>query len=83
MTIEAWQRQLRKQFGSEQPFRIEYVGIRGVGPGRNFCSCADFKTNTLGTCKHIEADFATIRTAASSSPPMRAASGSTSSMRAW
>ena len=30
------------------------VAIRGVGPGENFCSCPDFSTNDLGTCKHIE-----------------------------
>ncbi|MEO8149000.1 MAG: DEAD/DEAH box helicase [Bacteroidia bacterium] len=31
------------------------VAIRGMEPGANFCSCYDFKTNQLGTCKHIEA----------------------------
>ncbi len=30
------------------------VAIRGTEVGDNFCSCYDFKTNTLGTCKHIE-----------------------------
>ncbi|MCZ2291315.1 MAG: hypothetical protein LC125_05150, partial [Burkholderiales bacterium] len=30
------------------------VAIRGAAPGQNFCSCPDFATNTLGTCKHIE-----------------------------
>jgi superfamily II DNA or RNA helicase len=30
------------------------VHIRGAGPGDNYCSCPDFATNTLGTCKHIE-----------------------------
>ncbi len=30
------------------------VAIRGLGPGENFCSCPDFSTNDLGTCKHIE-----------------------------
>jgi hypothetical protein len=30
------------------------VAIRGRDPGSNFCSCPDFATNTLGTCKHIE-----------------------------
>jgi superfamily II DNA or RNA helicase len=28
--------------------------IRGDAPGKNFCSCPDFATNTLGTCKHVE-----------------------------
>jgi hypothetical protein len=30
------------------------VAIRGAAPGDNFCSCADFATNRLGTCKHVE-----------------------------
>lgn len=30
------------------------VAIRGRTPGENFCSCPDFATNDLGTCKHIE-----------------------------
>ncbi len=30
------------------------VSIRGAAPGDNRCSCADFATNELGTCKHIE-----------------------------
>ena len=31
------------------------VSIRGFDVGDNTCSCPDFKSNTLGTCKHIEA----------------------------
>ena len=30
------------------------VAIRGTEPGDSYCACADFATNTLGTCKHIE-----------------------------
>ena len=30
------------------------VAIRGLRPGDNFCSCPDYTTNELGTCKHIE-----------------------------
>jgi SNF2 family DNA or RNA helicase len=30
------------------------VAIRGQEVGDNFCGCLDFKTNRLGTCKHIE-----------------------------
>ncbi len=30
------------------------VAIRGASPGENFCSCPDFATNELGTCKHVE-----------------------------
>ncbi len=31
------------------------VAIRGFDLGDNYCECPDFRTNTLGTCKHIEA----------------------------
>lgn len=31
------------------------VAIRSGDDHENFCSCMDFKTNGLGTCKHIEA----------------------------
>lgn len=30
------------------------VSIRGVSPGDNRCTCPDYATNELGTCKHIE-----------------------------
>jgi SNF2 family DNA or RNA helicase len=36
------------------------VGIRGFEIGDNTCSCPDFRTNTLGTCKHIEAVLTAI-----------------------
>src|SRR5437879_259765 len=29
------------------------VAVRGGEPGSSYCSCPDFRTNTLGTCKHI------------------------------
>src|SRR5437773_3900053 len=29
------------------------VAVRGRGPGDSYCSCPDFRTNTLGACKHI------------------------------
>ncbi len=31
------------------------IAIRNNGQVMNFCTCLDFKTNHLGTCKHIEA----------------------------
>ena len=31
------------------------VHVRGFETGDNTCTCPDFKANTLGTCKHIEA----------------------------
>ena len=76
MSLEAWQRELRRQFGREQSFTLtnhgtepvfsEFqvtnprsgstyrVAIRGPRPGDNYCSCPDFATNSLGTCKHVE-----------------------------
>jgi len=29
------------------------VAVRGLQPGESYCSCPDFRTNTLGACKHI------------------------------
>lgn len=29
------------------------VALRGLASGDSYCSCPDFRTNTLGTCKHI------------------------------
>lgn len=37
---------------SRSVYKVVY---RGVSSKWNFCSCPDFKTNQLGTCKHIEA----------------------------
>ena len=31
------------------------IALRSKDNSRNFCACPDFKTNLLGTCKHIEA----------------------------
>jgi superfamily II DNA or RNA helicase len=50
----------------DQPFFSEFrvgnpqsktsygVAIRGLAAGDNYCSCPDYATNELGTCKHIE-----------------------------
>ncbi len=76
MSIDAWHRELRRQFGREQAFTMTNAGaepvfsdfhvtnprsggtyrvvIRGPRPGDNYCSCPDFATNSLGTCKHVE-----------------------------
>jgi SNF2 family DNA or RNA helicase len=37
------------------------VSIRGLDVGENSCTCPDFKSNTLGTCKHIEAVLDSLR----------------------
>jgi hypothetical protein len=76
LSLEEWQRRLRRQFGREQKYDLENVGedpffsdflvrnpqskgtyrveIRGTRPWENRCSCPDFATNELGTCKHVE-----------------------------
>jgi superfamily II DNA or RNA helicase len=36
------------------------VAVRGLGPGGNFCSCKDYATNELGTCKHLEFTLAQL-----------------------
>jgi len=82
MSLEDWQRELRRQFGREQNYRLKNVGdhpifsefevtnpqtqrtyrvhVRGPNPGDNYCSCPDFATNTLGTCKHVEFTLAAL-----------------------
>jgi superfamily II DNA or RNA helicase len=37
------------------------VGVRGFEVGDNTCTCPDFKANTLGTCKHIEAVLESLK----------------------
>jgi SNF2 family DNA or RNA helicase len=37
------------------------VTVRGFDPGDNACTCPDFRQNTLGTCKHIEAVLDDLR----------------------
>jgi hypothetical protein len=34
--------------------RTYRVTVRGTTLGDNACTCPDFATNTLGTCKHVE-----------------------------
>lgn len=42
--------------------RISYkVALRSADNTLNYCSCPDFKTNQLGTCKHIEAVLLKIK----------------------
>ena len=37
------------------------VAIRGQASGQNFCTCPDYATNDLGTCKHIEFTLARLQ----------------------
>ncbi|MBL8298745.1 MAG: DEAD/DEAH box helicase [Rhodanobacteraceae bacterium] len=42
------------QVGNPQSKSSYRVAIRGRLPGDNHCTCPDYATNELGTCKHIE-----------------------------
>ncbi|MCP3914090.1 MAG: DEAD/DEAH box helicase [bacterium] len=37
------------------------LALRGTKPGRSYCSCPDFRKNTLGTCKHVIHALAKLR----------------------
>jgi superfamily II DNA or RNA helicase len=37
------------------------LSLRGLEPGESYCSCPDFRTNTLGTCKHIMRVIAAVK----------------------
>jgi len=76
MTLEVWQRALRRSAAVSGSYRLNNLGdhpvysdfavknlqngntyrvsIRCVDGSMNYCECNDFKTNGLGTCKHIE-----------------------------
>jgi hypothetical protein len=50
----------KKVFGDYQVYNPEKdthykVALRSLDGEWNFCTCLDFKTNQLGTCKHLEA----------------------------
>lgn len=53
---------------SKQTYRVV---IRGGGLADNFCSCPDFATNTLGTCKHLEFTLAKLRRRAGAKGALR------------
>jgi superfamily II DNA or RNA helicase len=38
---------------SEESGKTYRVALRGLEIGDNYCTCPDFRKNTLGTCKHI------------------------------
>ena len=46
--------------GNSQSKSSYRVAIRGLRPGDNFCTCPDYATNELGTCKHIEFTLAQL-----------------------
>lgn len=45
-----WTDYLVTSAGSGKTYR---VALRGREPGQSYCSCPDFRTGGLGTCKHI------------------------------
>ncbi len=47
---ELWTDYIITNDASGKSYRI---ALRGWEPGESFCSCPDFRKNTLGTCKHI------------------------------
>lgn len=38
---------------SERSGKTYRIALRGFDAGQSYCSCPDFRTNGLGTCKHI------------------------------
>lgn len=52
--------------------RTYRVAIRGTAPGENACTCPDFATNTLGTCKHIEFTLAKLERSKKAAPELKA-----------
>ncbi len=38
---------------SEASGKVYRIALRGMEPHQSYCSCPDFRTNSLGTCKHI------------------------------
>jgi len=47
---EIWTDYMLTNSASGKSYR---VALRGWQPGESYCSCPDFRKNTLGTCKHI------------------------------
>jgi len=47
---ELWSDYTVTSYASGRTYR---VALRGWERGESYCSCPDFKVNTLGTCKHI------------------------------
>jgi superfamily II DNA or RNA helicase len=41
------------QIYNKQSGKTYRAALRGFAPGEAYCACRDFKTNRLGTCKHL------------------------------
>jgi SNF2-related domain/Helicase conserved C-terminal domain len=46
---------------SKESGKTYRVALRGCEPGESYCSCPDFRTNQLGTCKHILHTISKVR----------------------
>ncbi|HUS39276.1 MAG TPA: DEAD/DEAH box helicase [Pirellulales bacterium] len=46
---------------SHQSGKTYRAALRGFDTGQSYCSCPDFRTNHLGTCKHILQALAKVR----------------------
>ncbi len=55
---QPWTDYLIASAGSGKTYRL---ALRGEERGQSFCSCPDFRTNTLGTCKHIMYALSRVR----------------------
>ena len=58
MTVEAVDKNSRTPWidyivSSKLSGKTYRVALRGPNPGDSYCTCPDFRDNTLGTCKHI------------------------------
>ncbi|MEM8932440.1 MAG: SNF2-related protein, partial [Acidobacteriota bacterium] len=74
-TWEAW------SLGTDAARRSVWtVELRAVGERLNTCTCPDFLTNRLGTCKHIEAVLHHLRKRAPKTFERHARSGPTTSL---
>jgi SNF2-related domain/Helicase conserved C-terminal domain len=47
---QPWTDYVLTSAGSGKSYRL---ALRGEERGESYCSCPDFRTNTLGTCKHV------------------------------
>ena len=58
MTVEAVRKSASSPWGdyivtSRLSGKSYRVSLQGAEPGDSYCTCPDYRTNTLGTCKHI------------------------------
>ena len=52
-SLDAWTPWTDYVLTSHNTGKSYRVALRGIEPHQSYCSCPDFRTNGLGTCKHI------------------------------